>query len=188
MTPTDLAQRIVALDWSATSLQHQLVIGAAVTTLRGLPSQVCGCCGDQWRDGMSCGQKDNGWPFETCYPTAYLPATTSPLPDGAIDAVVVPGAPVPPAPDCASNVHRLPPPAARTRWTTICHLDGREWARSSHFGPSGAWDWIVESVQEEWGVRADQVGSLEGVEDQWDGNDVVTIDGVPSYRIQTAWC
>lgn len=29
---------------------------------------ICGCCGQPWADGMSCGQKDNGWPFQTCYP------------------------------------------------------------------------------------------------------------------------
>lgn len=28
---------------------------------------ICGCCGQPWQEGMSCGQKDNGWPFETCY-------------------------------------------------------------------------------------------------------------------------
>lgn len=36
MTPTALAERLVALDWSATSLQHQLAIAAAVETLQGL--------------------------------------------------------------------------------------------------------------------------------------------------------
>lgn len=30
-------------------------------------AQVCGACGEPWRDGLSCGQKDNGWPFATCY-------------------------------------------------------------------------------------------------------------------------
>lgn len=35
MTPTALADRIEALDWSATSLQHQLAMSAAVATLRG---------------------------------------------------------------------------------------------------------------------------------------------------------
>lgn len=40
MTPTalsneELADRIAALDWSGTSLQHQLAMAAAVETLRG---------------------------------------------------------------------------------------------------------------------------------------------------------
>ncbi len=29
---------------------------------------ICGCCGKYW-DGEPCGQKDNGWPFPTCYPS-----------------------------------------------------------------------------------------------------------------------
>lgn len=35
-------------------------------------STVCGACGDVWQDGMSCGQKDNGHPFPTCYPHMVL--------------------------------------------------------------------------------------------------------------------
>ena len=35
MTPHDLADRIESLDWSRTSLQHQLVMSAAVLALRG---------------------------------------------------------------------------------------------------------------------------------------------------------
>lgn len=29
-------------------------------------NQICGACGQPWT-GESCGQKDNGWPFPTCY-------------------------------------------------------------------------------------------------------------------------
>lgn len=39
MTPADIAQRLTALDWSNTSLQHQLAVGAAIETLRA-PSNV----------------------------------------------------------------------------------------------------------------------------------------------------
>lgn len=35
MTPHDLADRIESLDWSRTSLQHQLVMSAAILALRG---------------------------------------------------------------------------------------------------------------------------------------------------------
>ena len=35
MTPAELADRIESLDWSGTSLQHQLAMSAAVVTLRG---------------------------------------------------------------------------------------------------------------------------------------------------------
>jgi hypothetical protein len=37
MTATELADRIESLDWSHTSLQHQLVMSAAVLALRGSP-------------------------------------------------------------------------------------------------------------------------------------------------------
>jgi hypothetical protein len=128
MSPADLAQRIAALDWSATSLQHQLAISAAILTL----SQG----------------------------NASMPA---------------------PAP---SNVIALPV-RQRTCWTTLHHLDGREWATSSHFGPGGAWAWIVESVAHEHSVSDDQIGCAESGDDQpYDGDDLVTIDGLPVYRIR----
>ncbi len=82
-----------------------------------------------------------------------------------------------------SNVITLPV-KPRTCWTTLCHLDGREWARASHFGPQGAWSWIVEAVAAEHGVAEDSVGNLEGTENQYDGDDLVTVDGLPVYRIQ----
>jgi hypothetical protein len=36
MTPAELARRIAAMDWSACSLQHQLAVTCAVSTLEGL--------------------------------------------------------------------------------------------------------------------------------------------------------
>lgn len=39
MTPRALAQRLAALDWSGTSLQHQLAVACAVATLEGLPCE-----------------------------------------------------------------------------------------------------------------------------------------------------
>jgi hypothetical protein len=36
MTPRELASRIAALDWSGTSLQHQLAVTAAVETIRAI--------------------------------------------------------------------------------------------------------------------------------------------------------
>lgn len=41
MQPSELADHIAALDWSGTSLQHQLAMAAAVETLRG------GCAGSE---------------------------------------------------------------------------------------------------------------------------------------------
>lgn len=40
MTDDELADRIAALDWSGTSLQHQLAMAAAVETLRGGRKEV----------------------------------------------------------------------------------------------------------------------------------------------------
>ena len=83
----------------------------------------------------------------------------------------------------ASNVIALPV-RPRTCWTTLHQLDGRPWATSSHFGPGGAWEWIVETVAHEHGVNEDQVGCAESGEDQpYDCDDLVTIDGLPVYRI-----
>lgn len=82
-----------------------------------------------------------------------------------------------------SNVVALPV-RPRTCWTTLCHLDGRRWATSSHFGPGGAWAWIVEAVMEEHGVGEDDVHCVESGEDQpYDCDDLVTVDGLPVYRI-----
>jgi hypothetical protein len=142
MSPAEIVERIAALDWSATSLQHQLAVGAAVETLKGMESVM----------------------------TESVPIEV--LSGVAINQIYQ-----------NSNVIALPV-RPRTCWTTICHLDGREWARSSHFGPEGAWGWIVESVAAEHGVSEDQVGSLEGSEESYDGDDLVTIDGLPVYRIQ----
>lgn len=33
---------------------------------------ICGCCGEPWAEGKTCGQKNNGWPFPTCYPVKAL--------------------------------------------------------------------------------------------------------------------
>lgn len=41
---------------------------------------ICGACGEPWADGKSCGQKDNGHPFPTCYPLAANHWTPLPAP------------------------------------------------------------------------------------------------------------
>lgn len=137
MSPADLAQRIAALDWSGTSLQHQLAVSAAILTL----SHPSGN-------------------FVTALEVTF-------------------GAPPEPC-----NILVLPV-RQRTCWTTICHMDGRTWSTSSHFGPGGAWNWIVESVAHEHNVSESAVGCIESdAEGPYDGDDLVTIDGMPVYRIQ----
>jgi hypothetical protein len=83
-----------------------------------------------------------------------------------------------------SNVVPLPV-YPRTCWTTLHQLDGRPWATSSHFGPGGAWNWIVETVAHEHGISEDAIHCAESGEDQpYDCDDLVTIDGLPVYRIR----
>lgn len=118
MTPTEIAEHLSRLDWSATSSTHQLAVSAAAESLRE--------------------------------PT---------------------------------NIVRLPV-RPRTCWTTLCHLDGRRWASSSGFGPEGAWSWIVDTVAHEHGVTDDQIGGLEDLDGIYDHDDLVTVDGLPVYRVQ----
>lgn len=141
MSPADLAQRLAALDWSATSLQHQLAVSAACATLKGF-------------EPMTTMLRDSE--LLRSNPRFLVPDTDAP-----------------------SNVTVLPV-QKRTCWTTLCHLDGREWARSSHFGPGGAWNWVLETVAHEHSVSEDQIGGIEGD----DGCDLVTVDGLPVYRIE----
>lgn len=37
------------------------------TRLAAPQTLVCGACGEDWREGLECGQKDNGHNFPTCY-------------------------------------------------------------------------------------------------------------------------
>lgn len=159
MSPAELAHRIAALDWSATSLQHQLAMSCAVEALRGADA-----------------------PTATAGPPSVPPGTPDPLTAAelAIGAAYrLDGKAVE-----VSNVVALPV-RPRTCWTTLHQLDGRAWATSSHFGAGGAWAWIVETVATEWSVEEDAVHCTESdSEGIYDGDDLVTIDGLPVYRIR----
>lgn len=80
------------------------------------------------------------------------------------------------------------PVTPRTSWTVLKNLDGARVHTSSGFSAGGAWSWIVDTVADEYGMsetEADErIGSREGVEDQYDGDDLVTVDGEPVYRIE----
>lgn len=55
--------------WDSASFPND--VAKALVAQRGTSSvMICGACGDIWQDGMSCGQKDNGHPYPTCYPVA----------------------------------------------------------------------------------------------------------------------
>lgn len=154
MSPIQIAERLAALDWSECSSTHQLAVSAAVETLKGLATII--------DEPMTA--------IEAAIGVAYR------LDGKAIDASeIVTFAPEPPK-------IVLFPVKTRTCWTTLCHLDGREWARSSHFGPAGAWSWIVETVTHEHGCNEDDVHCAES--DEYDGDDLVTVDGLPLYRIR----
>ena len=63
----------------------------------------------------------------------------------------------------------------------LYHLDGRPWASAgflSPFQPGAKWDWIRETIAAECECEPDQVGTMET-----DDGDVVTVDGMPCYRI-----
>ncbi len=51
---------------------HESLIGECEAQIQQLQTRagqmVCGACGDVWQNDMSCGQKDNGHSFPTCYP------------------------------------------------------------------------------------------------------------------------
>jgi hypothetical protein len=81
-----------------------------------------------------------------------------------------------------TNVIHLCPPTHRT--VQIVNLNGHVFA-SAGFptdvrDPGAPWEWIVETVAHELSCRPDQVSSDEGP----DGEDFVTIDGIPVYRVE----
>lgn len=66
------------------------------------------------------------------------------------------------------------------RTIALLHLDGRLWTSAGFSGglPSDGWAWIANAVATEHSVDPDDVGC----EETEDG-DVVTVDGVPVYRL-----
>jgi hypothetical protein len=53
------------------------LLAAAPASPPAIAEMICGACGQPWRDGLSCGQKDNGHPFPTCYPSVASPPAPS---------------------------------------------------------------------------------------------------------------
>lgn len=75
------------------------------------------------------------------------------------------------------------PVRPRTSWTVLKNLEGRRVFASSGFSAGGAWSWVLDTVAHEHGVHEDRIGSIEDTEEQYDGDDLVTVDGLPVYRI-----
>lgn len=62
---------------------------------------------------------------------------------------------------------------------TIRTLDGRPFASAGFTHDSGdVWAWMQETVAHECGVAPNQVGL-----DETDDGDVLTVDGVPAYKL-----
>jgi hypothetical protein len=67
------------------------------------------------------------------------------------------------------------------------HLDGRRWASTGFLrgtGPTAAWEWIATTVAAELDCSEEEVGCMECTE----GNDLVTVDGLPVYRCRIVYC
>lgn len=136
MQPSELAARLTSLDWSDTSLQHQLAISCVVETLRA-ERRV--------RVLMT-----SATPMDTNDSRRFfpIPADTAPhaLPIGHnVVALVRPGA------------------AKHARTVTLLHLDGSTF-RAADFAPglaSAPWNWIAKTVAAELGCEVEAVGCAE---------------------------
>lgn len=76
------------------------------------------------------------------------------------------------------------PVKPRTCWTVLCHLDGGRWCCGSHFDPQTAWQWIVEQVAKQHDCVEGAIDCVASDDPLYEGDDLVTIDGLPVYRIQ----
>lgn len=158
MSPADLAQRLAALDLSGVSLQHRLAVSAAVETLKAIAPITTAESAELFKPGE----------FKT---RIALPVSAEVF--AGLGGVI--------RTDKPNNVVSLPV----TRWTRLYHLDGTLWASASHFGPEGAWGWVLETVAAVHGVSEDQISSGESDETQpYDCDDLVTVDGLPVYRVR----
>lgn len=82
-----------------------------------------------------------------------------------------------------TNVIAFPFPPTH-RWVQIANLaNGAEYARAGfptvNRDPGAPHDWIVETVAHSFDIPTEKVGFAEGP----DGEDIVTVDGLPVYQI-----
>lgn len=63
-------------------------------------------------------------------------------------------------------------------------IDGKEWASAGfprgEAKASDAWSWVAATVAREWDLHEDQIGCAEGP----NGEDWITIDGIPAYELR----
>lgn len=217
MTPTTLADRIAALDWSGCSLQHQLAVSAAVLALKGCPKRETEARNECARRGIDPDDicADGGvtaW-MVVDQETALRPAPyfVSMYTDGpstcwnvidrhsqewirrfptemeANDYATCLNLPCEPVtvPDMSNVVAHPALRARRThRTVSLVTLDtGHTFASAGFSGgcAGDSWEWIQETVAAECGCHRDSVGAAEGL----DGEDFVTVDGLPVYQIST---
>jgi hypothetical protein len=190
MTPSALADRIAALDWSGVSLQHQLAVTAAVETLRNGPN-FKGLENDSLRDSVEAAERQMDVENRSRYPGANsIRVDALHCGDGApasgreamsavrqdrgrdsngdyavhaSDAVVLP--------------FRLPSPellrnsACTERRVTLRRPDGTT-AATATLARSERWDWIVETVCSLVDCDPEAVAMVD---------DTVTVDGLPVF-------
>jgi hypothetical protein len=168
VTNSELATRLSSLDWTQCSLQHQLAVAAAISSLQGAAPLAasapitCGAFahGDVW-DCARCGS----WNIGEVRPCNRTPVKALPVYENVV-ALVRPGT------------------QPSLRHVTLLHLDGRQFATAG-FLPglaSDPWAWICETVATELDVSEEAVGCLEPDESDG-GGDFVTVDGLPVYRV-----
>lgn len=164
MTPSALADRIAAMDWSGVSLQHRLAVIAACETLKSLDFKglenahsdrgVDGCVrgGDLNMDILVC-QRDVVGAFGSQSSNA-APAVVLPFP-------VLRG----PSPELLRNS------ACTERRVTLRRMDGST-AATALCCREERWDWIVSTTCELCQCDPEQVGMVD---------NTVTVDGLPVF-------
>lgn len=146
-----LADRIAALDWSATSLQHQLAVGCAVETLRNAEAAPSS------NSVIPCPNPDGcNWPAcpQVC-----------PWRPGRVKA----------ASDPVSLAFARPTPAnlyQPERLTRLRRVSDQSLAAVAYCTARDKWEWVCRAVAEDTGCDAQQVG-VEG--------DRVTVAGVATF-------
>jgi ribosomal protein S27AE len=165
MTPSRLADRIAALDWSGTSLQHQLAVTAAVETLRKQERDA--------REVPACGRcSGTGWlePIDDKPDGSYITSRPCPRCDGGMTLANATVLPFPalrgPSPELLRGAEY------NERRVTLTSLADGSTAATAILARSERWDWIVETVVEQCGCSPEDVAMVD---------DTVTVDGLPVF-------
>lgn len=180
MTPIALADRIRAMDWSATSLQHQMAIAAACETLKAIPERkddddALRNTGSSRLEILSPVRKghvgcDSGSMESSNECSGHPPSTMLQNRGRQADS------------DCAVHATdigaRAPSLYQPERLTRLRRCRDGTLAAVDYCTMRDRWEWAVEKVQDETGCAPDDVGCAES-----DQGDLVTVSGVPLFFI-----